>query len=121
VDYTIVVTNPSARAVDTDSVVVADAIPTNTDLVVTDLNGLGSGPVQFTQGSPTSTLAYTFTSLGAATDSLEFSNDGGATFIYTPTPNANGADPAVTHIRVRPAGAHAASGQFNIRFRVRLR
>ncbi len=120
VDYTITVVNPSARVVDANSVIVADAIPANTDLLVGDLAGAGLGPVAFTDGSPASTLTYQFVSLSSLTDGLEFSNNNGATFNYVPVPGPNGTDPAVTHIRVLPNGAHAASGQFQIRFRVRV-
>jgi hypothetical protein len=56
---------------------------------------------------------------------LDFSNDGGATWTYTPSANADGCDPSVTSIRVKPQGTMAAntgSGNpyFEIRFRVRV-
>ena len=75
--------------------------------------------------SPTSALTYTFSGPGNATDDLEFSNNGGSSWAYTPVANANGCDPAVTHIRVRPKGTMAgASGSgnpfFELRFRVRV-
>ncbi|MBK6704576.1 MAG: hypothetical protein IPG56_13065 [Caulobacteraceae bacterium] len=97
-----------------------DAIPANTDLLVGDLAGAGLGSSRHTDGSPASTLTYQFVSLSSLTDGLEFSNNNGATFNYVPVPGPNGTDPAVTHIRVLPNGAHAASGQFQIRFRVRV-
>jgi len=62
----------------------------------------------------------------ALTDALGIpvSNNGGATWAYTPAANADGVDPAVTHIRVRPqgamAGASGGSPWFEIRFRVRV-
>jgi hypothetical protein len=124
-EYTIVVTNQGLGASDNNSVRLSDPIPPATELRVTDLGGAGSGPVLFTQGSPTSGLTYTFTSLASAADSLEFSNNGGATWTYVPTANGNGTDPAVTNIRVSPTGAFAArvgvAPSFTLQFRVRIR
>jgi hypothetical protein len=124
-EYTIVATNQGLGASDNNSVRLSDPIPAQTELVVTDIGGAGSGPVLFTQGSPTSGLTYTFTSLASAADSLEFSNNGGTTWTYTPTANGNGTDPAVTNIRVSPTGAFAArvgiAPSFTLQFRVRVR
>lgn len=121
--YTVVVTNQGLGASDNNSVRFTDPIPPQTELVVT--NWSGSGPVLFTQGSPTSGLTYTYTSLGSGADSLEFSNDNGATWTYTPTANGNGTDPAVTNIRISPTGAFAArvgvAPSFTLQFRVRVR
>jgi hypothetical protein len=83
-----------------------------------------SGPrQQRTQGVPSSTLAWTFTSLASTTDDLDFSNDGGATWTYTPTGTW---DANVTHVRLRPKGRMAGSNgsanpYFELRFRVRLK
>ena len=71
-------------------------------------------------------LSYTFTSLADTTDDLEFSDNGGATFSYIPTPDAEGYDPNVTDIRVRPEGVFLAAGggndpSFTVQFRVRVR
>jgi hypothetical protein len=124
--YAITVTNQGSGASDANSIKVGDAIPVQGELVVTDLGGAGSGPVSFSDGSPTSGLSYTFTSLASGTDSLEFSNNGGTTWTYTPTANGNGTDPAVTNIRISPTGAFAAmSGptapSFTLQFRMRVK
>jgi hypothetical protein len=93
-------------------------------MVVADIAGPGSGPVLFTQGSPTSGLAYSFVSLASGADDLEFSNDGGSTWTYAPTPGGSGTDPAVTHFRIRPTGAFAANAgtapSFTLSFRMRV-
>jgi trimeric autotransporter adhesin len=108
-------------------VFVYDAIPANTDLYVTDIGAAGSGPVAFSNGTPTSALTYTFTSLASTTDDVAFSNDGGATYTYTPVANGNGVDPNVTHIRINPKGtfagdpvAGAPSPNFTASLRVRI-
>ncbi|MCZ6517084.1 MAG: hypothetical protein O6763_06325, partial [Gammaproteobacteria bacterium] len=102
--YTLGIANQGPGAVDNDSVVVTDAIAADVCMKVTDLGAAGSGPVAFQDGTPSSNLTYSFVSLANPTDDLEFSNDGGASFTYTPTANAQGCDPAVTHIRILPKG-----------------
>jgi parallel beta-helix repeat protein len=123
--YTLRITNQGAGSVDSNTVAIVDAVPANTALFVQDLAGAGSGPIAFTNGTPTSALTYTFSGLGNAADDVEFSNNGGTTWTYTPVANASGCDPAVTHIRVRPKGTMAAASgagnpYFEVRFRVRL-
>lgn len=123
--YTLRVTNQGAGTVDNNTVAIVDAIPANTALFVQDIGTAGSGPIEFTNGAPSSALTYTFSGLGNGADNLEFSNNGGTTWTYTPVANANGCDPAVTHIRVQPQGTMAGSGvpgnpYFEIRFRVRV-
>ncbi|HXZ85888.1 MAG TPA: choice-of-anchor X domain-containing protein [Myxococcota bacterium] len=125
VQYTVVVTNQGKGSSDANTVKVSDAVPANLELVVSDIGGAGSGPVLFTQGSPTSGLSYTYTSLASLADGLDFSNNGGATWSYVPTPNGNGTDPAVTNIRVSPSGAFAANAgtapSFTLQFRMRVK
>jgi hypothetical protein len=121
-EYTLRITNTGQGTHDSDSMLIVDAIPANTELFVGDLGGAGSGPVAFTQGTPSSTLTFTFTSLASATDDVEFSADGGSSWNYTP---AGSYDPNVTHIRLRPRGRIASSSgggdpYFELRFRVRI-
>jgi parallel beta-helix repeat protein len=123
--YTLRVTNQGSGSVDTNTVAIVDAVPANTALFVQDLGGAGSGPIAFTNGTPSSALTYTFSGLGNGGDDVEFSNNGGASWAYTPVADANGCDPAVTHIRVRPKGTMAAASGtgnpfFEVRFRVRV-
>lgn len=123
--YTITVNNQGGRPADLDSTVISDTIPSDSSLMVSDIGGAGSGPLIFSDGSPTSGLSYTFGSLASTTDDLEFSSDGGATFVYTPTPDGNGVDASVTDIRINPKGVFlpssgAGNPGFNIVFRVRV-
>ncbi len=100
--YTITVSNQGGIPADLNTTILTDKIPANSSLLVSDIAGGGSGPVSFSDGSPASGLTYTFTSLGSTTDDLEFSDDGGATFNYTPVPDIDGADSNVTDIRISP-------------------
>jgi fimbrial isopeptide formation D2 family protein len=120
VNYTLTVANPNGYPIDADTIVITDATPTNLRLFVNSLSG-PSGPVLFTQGSPTSNLTYTYTSLGSTTDDVEFSNDGGTTWTYTPTADANGVDSGVNRIRIRPKGTMAANSSFTLTLRYAIR
>lgn len=122
--YTITLTNSGPGQADSNSVNVTDAIPAHTIMYVGDIGASGTGPVVFTQGSTSSGLSYTFTSLSSTTDNLDFSNNNGTTWTYTPVPDANGFDAAVTNIRIRPQGVMAAAGtgnpSFSLTFRVKI-
>ena len=123
VSYSILVTNTGPGRADSNTTVIVDAIPANTRLFVGDLGGAGSGPIAFVNGTPSSGLTYTFTSLGSAADDVSFSNTGCSPFTnYTPVPDVNGFDAAVTCIRINPKGMFdAASGGNNPNFEARFR
>jgi hypothetical protein len=121
--YTIQITNTGSASPDSNSVFVFDAVPAHTTLYVGDLTGTNSGPVQFVDGSTTSGLSYTYAGLASSTDNVDFSNNGGASYTYTPAPDANGYDATVTNIRINPQGTFAASGgspSFQVNFRVKV-
>jgi hypothetical protein len=127
VRYDVTVTNTGPGTVNSNTFFIYDAIPANTDLYVNDIGASGSGPVAFSDGTLTSGLTYTFTSLASTTDDVAFSNNGGTTWTYTPVPNANGVDPNVTNLRINPKGvfagdptAGAPSPSFMAGFRVRI-
>lgn len=121
--YSIRVTNSGPGTVDSNTLVMTDPIPANTSLYVGNIGGAGTGPVVFTNGSPTSGLSWTYTSLASTTDNLDFSNNNGSTWTYTPVPDANGFDAAVTNVRMRPQGSMnaAAGGNPYIEFLFRVR
>jgi uncharacterized repeat protein (TIGR01451 family) len=126
VSYTIQVTNSGAGTAQNNTTVIDDPIPANTRLFVGDLGGAGSGPISFVNGTPSSGLTYTFTSLSNGTDDVSFSNTGCSPFTnYTPVPDVNGFDAAVTCIRINPKGVFAAASggsnpNFQAIFRVRV-
>ena len=94
--------------------IVTDAIPADLSLFV-GTYAPGPGPLRFTPNG--SGLTYGFTSLSSGADDLEFSNNGGASWTYTPTPDANGVDATVTHVRVRPKGTMTPGSSFTINLR----
>jgi uncharacterized repeat protein (TIGR01451 family) len=114
--YTVTVANPNSFATTADSIVILDATPANLSLFVSHISGSSGGPIRFQNGAVPSGLTYTFTSLASTTDDVDFSNDGGSTWTYVPTPNIQGADSAVNRIRIRPKGAMAANSSFSLLF-----
>jgi hypothetical protein len=118
-EYAISATVPASYSITSNSIIVSDTTPANLDLIVADIGAVGSGPSAFAPG--TTTLTYSFTSLASATDNIDFSNNGGATWTYSPVANGFGADPAVTNVRMRPQGTMAANSTFTFRLRYRIR
>ncbi len=113
VRYSVTVTNEGKGKPDPDTVVITDLLPAETTLFVGDINGPGSGPVSFQDGTPSSGLSYTFISLSSTTDDVDFSDDGGVSYTYVPVPDADGFDANVTHLRVTPKGTFNASDGIN--------
>lgn len=116
--YSLTITAPTGTAPTSNSVIVTDAIPANLSLFV-GAYAPGPGPILFTPGS--SGLTYGFTGLSNNADDVEFSNNGGASWTYAPTADADGVDPAVTHVRIRPKGAMAPGSSFTINLRARVK
>jgi hypothetical protein len=103
--------------VDASTLVIADLVPPNSELVVA-----GGPAVQFFDGTVPSGLTFNYAS------HVSFSNQpGGAPpYSYAPAANGSGVDPNVTALRIAPSGAMpgAASGNqpsFSVEFRVRVR
>ncbi|MBJ7438673.1 MAG: hypothetical protein JHD35_06580 [Sphingopyxis sp.] len=113
-NYTLTITAPASTSATSNSVIVTDAIPANLSLSVGSY-APGPGPIAFT--ASTSALTYSFTSLSSTTDDLEFSDNGGASWTYAPTADANGVDAAVTHVRIRPKGSMMPGSSFTINLR----
>ena len=124
-EYTLTASNSGNSATDNNTITVSDAIPANTALYVNDISGAGTGPIRFVDGSPPSGLSYTFTNLASTTDNVKFSNDGGTSYNYTPSPDVDGVDTNVTNVSITPQGQFLASSgsgnpSFQIKFRVKV-
>ncbi|NIJ39058.1 hypothetical protein FHR22_003792 [Sphingopyxis panaciterrae] len=117
-DYSITVSAPAGTAPTAGSVIVTDAIPANLSLFV-GTYAPGPGPIAFAPGG--SGLTYAFTSLANTADDLSFSNNGGASWTYVPTADANGVDTNVTHVRVNPKGSMAPGSSFTINLRAMVK
>ncbi|WP_226701811.1 hypothetical protein [Microbulbifer elongatus] len=123
--YTLRLSNSGDGSTDSDSLVLGDALPEHVDLYVGDLGAAGSGPVSFSDGTPASGLSWVYSALDSDTDHVEFSQDG-VDWSYVPVPDADGFDPSVRHIRLKPAGrmngqSAGSDTWVEFTFRVRVR
>ena len=102
VGYTVSVANSGSSSPDNNSLVVTDTIPGELSLCVTPAC-LSGGPVIFDDSaSPVAT--------GVTLDSVEYSNDGGASYTYSPAPDADGFDPMVDAVRITLTGTLSSIG-----------
>jgi uncharacterized repeat protein (TIGR01451 family) len=122
--YTINASNQGTGAADSNSIVITDNVPANTELCVADPCAQGLDPVRFIDGpgaNAPSGLAFSY-----ATD-VSYSSDPGPayTYGYLPSADADGYDAAVTSVRIAPTGpflAPSGGGNpgFNLELRVRV-
>jgi hypothetical protein len=116
--YVVTVTNTGVGSVDASTLVIADLVPANTELLVAG----GGDPVQFVDGATASGLTFDY-----ATHVTYSNQPGGAPpYSYVPTANGNGVDPNVTALRIAPSGAMSGAAganqpSFSVEFRVRVR
>jgi uncharacterized repeat protein (TIGR01451 family) len=119
--YTITVANSGQGAVDAGTMAVMD--PLSADLMMCVSALCGNPPVAFTcSGTPPCGLTYSYAAAVTYTNRA----NGSGPFDYTPVPDANGYDAAVTGFRVNPTGAFNGSTgpphpQFTLQFRVKVK
>ena len=117
VHYDIEVSNAGSGSPDNGSLTITDAVPAQLSLCVL-ARCLSGGPVVLTDGaSPIPT--------GLTLSSITYSNDGGTSFGYTPVPDDDGFDGAVSNIRVTLTGTMpgiSAAGEpaFTLRLAARV-
>lgn len=116
--YLVTISNPGP-AITTNTLVIVDPLPATLRMFVGNINGTGR-PVVFSDGSTSSTLTFTYTSLSSTTDDVDFSNNGGVSWTYTPVPDGQSYDAAVTHVRIKPKGSMAAGSSAQFLFQVAL-
>lgn len=126
VDYRVLFTNPLGNVTQpVRAIVIADTLPTNVVLRVSDIATAGKGPIEFADGNLLglgllgSGLSCPFVSLASTTDCVEFSN--GTSWSYVPVPDADGYDANVRAIRVSPVTTFTTGGSFQLRYRVKIR
>jgi uncharacterized repeat protein (TIGR01451 family) len=123
IEYTLDISNAGEGTTDTDSIAIVDKLAAGTDFYVgTDTN---VSPITLVDGNPASNLTLAFDNLTSTTDDIEFSNDGGLTFGYEPSPDADGFDPLITDIRITPTGTMPGSDEngspvFSIFYQVKV-
>lgn len=96
-------------------------------MLVSDFDGISAqGPILGAPENSSSGLSYRYIALDSTDDDIEFSNNNGASFTYSPKPDNEGLDKNITHFRINPKGVFQAPAagenptQFTLRFRVKL-
>lgn len=105
--------NNGAESLDDGSLTISVPVPPGAALLV------GGGGERF-ELEPGHGLSLEYRTAADAGDDVEFSDDGGANFTYAPSPAADGADPAVTHVRFRCGGSLAGGGRARLGFNLTL-
>ncbi len=98
IGYDISVTN-EGRQLDDGTVEITDQLPSDVKLVVT-----GASAFSLSDGATASDLSLDWVDAASAIDGVSFSTDG-TDFSYTPIPDGDGADAAITHVRFNLSGA----------------
>jgi uncharacterized repeat protein (TIGR01451 family) len=107
VSYQIVISNTGTNATDANTVVLTDPVPAGTKFCIAAGSSCTTGP-NFAVGTSGLTAA-----------AFEYSDDNGATWTYSPTADAQGADTNITNIRYQPTGAMSADpSSFTVTFEV---
>lgn len=122
IEYTISVENAGFGYADADSFEITDPVPTGTTFYF----GNPHNPADFVDGANSSGVSFNFIDISSVVDDIDFSNDGGSSFI-TPSVDTNGFDitvPPINFIRINPKGAFNGSDGLNhpsLEFRLRVR
>lgn len=103
VRYALNVSSIGNTVIDPGTIELIDSLPSDVRLLLSDIDGLGSGPVRFSPGAVPTGLTYTFSGLASTTDDVDFSTDG-VDFSYVPVLAGDGTDGDITHIRIKPQG-----------------
>ncbi|MBA3897184.1 MAG: hypothetical protein H0X36_08665 [Sphingomonadaceae bacterium] len=109
--YTLTVANANTSPVDLSTTILTDPIPATLTFYNGDIDDAGPLTTNFDFNAGASGLTF-------AAANLSYSNNGGASYAYTP---AAGYDPAVNALRFAPAGSMAANSSFTIKFRARIK
>ena len=96
VAYTILVQNNGRGPVDTGTFVISDPVPANTVLSLP-----AKPPFTFTNGSTSSGLSVT----SGSDANIAYSNNGGSTFVYTPSCTRPCTDAAITNFKITLTGS----------------
>lgn len=107
---TVTVANPDIAAMASNTMELKLATPANTTIAL-DGDGAGGAFAVFTEGSPASSLAFTYSGPSSLTDDVEFSSDNGSSWLFLPTAATQA---QVTHVRLKPRGAMAAGSNFKL-------
>jgi uncharacterized repeat protein (TIGR01451 family) len=111
VNYTLTVSNTGGSPLDLNSTILTDVLPPQTTFFNGDIDTVTAGTQNFIFNAGTSGLTM-------APANLTYSNNGGASYGYTP---AAGYDTNINGIRLNPQGTMAPNSSFTITFRAAVK
>lgn len=106
--------NPDLVPLDSGSLNVILPTPAGTYIALDGDGASGGAAIVLTDGSPASGVSARYGTPADATDNVDFSADGGATWTYAPVAGNNASQSAVTHVRIRPQGPMARQSNFSV-------
>ncbi|MEP9360917.1 protein CsuE [Sphingomonas sp. KR3-1] len=110
---TVVVTNPDIVATDLNSVRVEIPSQPGTSIALEGDGASSGAPIKFTDGTPSSTLAFSYTNAGDGADDVDFYADGTG-WAYVPTPGDAVSQRLVKKVRLKPRGKLAPGSSFTV-------
>ncbi|HWU94443.1 MAG TPA: protein CsuE [Sphingomonas sp.] len=116
---TVTVANPDIVATDLNSVRVEIPSQTGTSLALEGDGASSGSPILFTDGSPSSTLAFSYTNAGDGADDVDFYADGTG-WAYVPIPGDAVSQRLVRKVRLKPRGKLAPGSSFTITLPYRI-
>jgi len=124
--YEIHVTNEGNLSTNGDSMELIQTLSNDAKLFVNNLTA--TGPIGFTDGAANdiSGLNYSFINLNSTSDGLSFSHNNGANYNYVPTPDSEGYDSNITHIKLVFTGSMLPKydqgiPEFNIEYQIKVK
>lgn len=122
VEYTATLNNDNLGSPDDNTFVYTAPIPAETALIVSGSNIAGYNcdtAADLIHGSPSSGLS-------CPSGAITYSNDGGSSWTYTPSPDASGADAFITHMKISLNGRFSGSlpsspSSATVSYRVKIR
>ncbi|WP_171982408.1 protein CsuE [Sphingomonas sp. LM7] len=110
---TVVVSNPDIVPTDLNSVRVEIPSQAGTALALEGDGASIGAPIKFTDGTPSSTLAFSYTNAGDGADDVDFFADGTG-WAYVPTPGDAVSQRLVKKVRLKPRGKLAPGSSFTV-------
>lgn len=110
---TVVVTNPDIIATDLNTVKIELPTQAGTSIALEGDGASAGSAIKFTDGSPSSTLAFSYTNAGDGADDVDFYS-AGIGWAYVPTPGDTVSQGMVTKVLLKPRGKLAAGSSFTI-------
>jgi hypothetical protein len=110
----VVVANPDVVAVDAGTLKVRLTTPAGLRVSLTGDGTSSTTIFGFSDGSPASGMAFSYTGPSDQTDDVDFSNNNGTSWTYVPTAGDKTSEEAITDVQIHPRNAMAKGSSFTV-------